>query len=133
MGVDKGGFGEIEFIGEGTWVMTTSGPDHDDPPIVGQVVRVGEGGDYDVTIWTGAIPFDGTERSLREGTVKLNLHRNTIKALDPLEGLATASYDIGPFHEIPEGWRICLNNDCMRWTAPGTAVYCSNECAYRDA
>lgn len=130
MGVERGGWDERPFIGEGSWVLAHRPGLR--PHTFGKVVRVGEYNE-DYTVWTGRVKFDGTEMSLTKGTVKIRPGIDVIKALDTLEAMAAESADMGPFHDIPDGWRVCLNNDCMRWTAPGTAVYCSNECAYRDA
>ena len=129
MGVDKGGWPDNPMIHEGSWVLA-----HRDgrPTVFGKVIRVGDYAE-DYTVWTGTAKFDGTEMSLYKGAVKLRPGIDLVESLGTLEAMAAESADRGPFHEIPDGWRICLNNDCMRWTAPGTAVYCSNECAYRDA
>jgi hypothetical protein len=122
------GGGPNIYYATGMWVI---GPEHSANPPFGIIIRVGEHNE-DITVWTGSSKFDGTEMSLQRGTIRIPVRRNNARILGPLDAMALASRDSGTFHDIPDGWQVCYNNDCMRWTAPGMAVYCSNECAWRD-
>jgi hypothetical protein len=103
--------------------------------VAGLVLRDGHGW---VDLWEGRTVEFATDRKLGEradGVRRVRISQNgseRLHRLTPLEIMAIVGQP--NYVELPEDKRLCMLEDCFNWLKPGwTAVYCSNECAWRDA
>jgi hypothetical protein len=109
-------------------------PGHSEDGRCGLVVRSDPGW---VDFWNGRDVEFATNRRLSEqadGVTRVHISSgpDSLLRLTPLEIMAVVGQP--GYVELPEDKRLCMLDDCPNWLKPGwTAVYCSNECAWRDA